>query len=85
MSCNKSCLAACKTLDVSCPNSDCRNWMDYEEEYNCVLEAVERAQEEGKELTLREVANRLGCSFVRVKQIEDEALQKLKLINEDLH
>lgn len=85
MSCYKSCLQACKTLDVSCPNQDCRNWMNYEEEYNCVLQAVDKAKEEDRELTLREVAKRLGCSFVRVKQIEDEALQKLKLFNEQAY
>lgn len=78
----KTCLQACKTLDVSCPNQDCRNWISYEEEYNCVLQAVEKAKEDDRELTLREVAKRLGCSFVRVKQIEDEALEKLKVFNE---
>ena len=78
-----NCLQACKTLQVSCPNEACRNWMSYEEEYNCVLHAVEKAKKEDRELTLREVAKRLGCSFVRVKQIEDEALEKLKLFERE--
>jgi DNA-directed RNA polymerase sigma subunit (sigma70/sigma32) len=30
-------------------------------------------------MTLREIAQRVGCSFVRVKQIENEALQKIKV------
>ena len=84
MSCNKACLQACKTLDVSCPNEDCRNWMKYEEEYNCVLYAVDKAEQENKELTLRDVARRLGCSFVRVKQIEDEAIKKLDAFKEHM-
>ena len=84
MSCNKACLQACKALQTSCPNEDCRNWMDYEEEYNCVLYAVDNAEQENKELTLRDVAKRLGCSFVRVKQIEDEAIKKLDAFKEDM-
>jgi hypothetical protein len=81
---SNSCLQACKNLNVSCPNESCRNWMNYEEEYNCVLYAVEKSKLDDKELTLREVAKRLGCSFVRVKQIEDEALNKLKLYKENI-
>jgi hypothetical protein len=85
MSCNKQCLEACKNLDVSCPNSSCRNWIEFEEEYNCVLYTVDKAQEEERELTLRDVAKRLGCSFVRVKQIEDEALVKLNTIKDAIY
>lgn len=85
MSCNKQCLNTCLKLEVSCPNQDCRNWMNYEEEYNCVLYAVDNAERNNKELTLREVAKRLGCSFVRVKQIEDEALIKLNALKEGIY
>jgi len=74
----KACLQACKNLNVSCPNSDCRNWINYDNEFNCVLYTVETAQDKNQQLTLRDVAERIGCSFVRVKQIEDEALKKLK-------
>lgn len=69
----KECLSACRSLNVSCPNNDCRNWINYESEYNCVLEAVDR----NDNMTLREVAKRLGVSFVRIKQIEDKALKKI--------
>ena len=70
----KECARACKSHNVSCPVSECRNWMDYEEDHNC---AVIAAFDHDK-LTLREVAERLKLSFVRVKQIEDTALVKLK-------
>jgi DNA-directed RNA polymerase specialized sigma subunit len=30
-------------------------------------------------MTLREVADRMGISFVRVKQIQDKAIKKLQL------
>jgi len=79
------CLNACKNLNVSCPNSGCRNWVNYESEYNCVLETVALAEQDGRQLTLRDVAKRLGCSFVRVKQIEDEALNKLNSVKESIY
>jgi len=49
--------------------------MDYEEDLNCSLIAVDK--HEGG-LTLREVGERLGISFVRVCQIEKGAVTKLK-------
>ena len=57
-----------------CNNRDCRQWINYPEDNNCVLEAVRK---NGK-MTLRECAKRLGVSYVRVKQIEDKALKKLE-------
>jgi hypothetical protein len=75
----KTCVEACKTLEESCPNTDCRNWMDYPEDLNCIQVCVEK----NGPLTLREVSKRLGCSFVRVKQIEDSVLEKLKSEMED--
>jgi len=68
------CLNTCKKLDVPCPIKECRMWIDYKKDYNCVHETV---FQHGS-LTLREVADRLGVSFVRVKQIEDKAREKLK-------
>jgi hypothetical protein len=70
----KTCVEACKTLEESCPNTDCRNWINFEEDLNCIQVCVEK----NGPLTLREVSKRLGCSFVRVKQIEDAVLEKLK-------
>ena len=68
------CLETCRRLSVSCPNQSCRLWIDSEGEYNCIQEAL-RTREY---LTLREVADRMGMSFVRVKQIQDVALNKIK-------
>ena len=49
------------------------------EDLNCVLEAVKKNNNSG--LTLREVADRLGVSFVRIKQIESAAIKKLQLLD----
>jgi hypothetical protein len=70
----KTCIEACQTLDESCPNKECKFWINYEDDLNCANIAIEK----NGSMTLREVAKRVGCSFVRVKQIEDESLEKIK-------
>lgn len=70
----KTCTEACTKLEESCPNVDCRNWMDYEEDLNCAIIAADKHGG----LTLREVSDRIGLSFVRVKQLEDSAKEKIK-------
>jgi hypothetical protein len=70
----KTCTEACEKLDEPCPNSECRNWMNYEEDLNCAVLAADKHGE----LTLREVSKRIGLSFVRVKQLEDSAREKIK-------
>jgi len=72
----KSCLLTCKELNVVCPVEECRNWINYESDLNCTLEAVNKSGC----MTLRETAERLQISFVRVKQIEDKALKKISLL-----
>ena len=67
------CKDVCKDKEIACPIKDCRQWIDYEEDLNCTLIAVDK---HGK-MTLREVAERLGVSFVRIKQIETKAKEKL--------
>ena len=69
----ETCYECCIEHDVSCPLRDCRHWMDYEEDLNCCLVAVEK---HGR-MTLREISERLGVSFVRIKQIQDVALRKM--------
>ena len=71
----RECAKLCKKLDVSCPNTDCRMYLDYEEDLNCTLVTVDK-YENG--MTLREIAPRLGVSHVRVKQIEEKLLQKVR-------
>ena len=70
----RECAKLCHKLDVSCPNTDCRMYLDYEDDLNCTLVAVEKHGA----MTLRDLAPRLGVSFVRVKQIEDTIMKKLR-------
>tara|TARA_R100000664_G_C2669712_1_gene82283 strand:- start:299 stop:538 length:240 start_codon:yes stop_codon:yes gene_type:complete len=67
------CLEVCQELECACPVKECRSWIDYEEDYNCIHEAISKHGA----MTLREVADRMGVSFVRIKQIEEKALKKM--------
>ena len=71
-----NCIDTCRETNRPCEQRDCRMWVDYPPELNCCHETVE----ENGRMTLREVAERLNISYVRVKQIEDKALGKLKTI-----
>ena len=55
--------------------SECRHWIDYEEDLNCCLIAI--TKRDSAPMSLREVGDRLNLTFVRVKQIQDKAIQKL--------
>lgn len=73
----RECCEKCLEYDVSCPieNSDCRQWIDYDDDLNCTLIAVDNNSKDP--MTLREVSKRIGVSFVRVKQIQTKAVKKL--------
>jgi hypothetical protein len=62
------------TGETPCCNKECRNWIDYDEDKNCCLISIDRHGQ----MTLMQVAERLGVSHVRIKQIQDKALIKLK-------
>jgi len=70
----KVCSRKCKELDIACPIKDCRMWIDYKNELNCTLISIY----ENGPMTLRQIAERSGISFARVKQIETKALLKMK-------
>ena len=68
------CSRKCIRSKCGCTQEGCRYWINYKPEYNCTLVAI---YENGK-MTLRQVADRIGLSFARIKQIETAALKKLK-------
>ena len=76
------CFKQCESANESCKEKECRLWIDYEDDLNCTMVAVSRNPD--SKMTLREVANRLGISFVRVKQIEEKALNKLGITGKGL-
>tara|TARA_R100000700_G_C3123759_1_gene111696 strand:+ start:366 stop:608 length:243 start_codon:yes stop_codon:yes gene_type:complete len=70
-----SCCESCVSNDVGCPIEECRYWINYEEDLNCTLIAVDN----NGPMTLREIADRMDVSFVRIKQIQDKALKKIPI------
>ena len=68
------CAKKCSELNVSCPVKDCRLWLDYEEDLNCVNIAIDK----NGAMKLRQVAERCGVTTARAQQIEKAALPKLK-------
>jgi hypothetical protein len=77
-------MRSCKTgvilRNKPCEECECRMWMDYEQDLNCTLVAVDKHGP----LNLRQIGERLGISFVRVKQIQDAAVAKLASKNNKL-
>lgn len=69
----KECSKVCLSLNEECPFKECKHWINYSEDCNCDLISIEKIGN----LTLREVGERLGVSFVRIKQIEDVAIKKI--------
>jgi DNA-directed RNA polymerase specialized sigma subunit len=68
------CSRQCQRIKKSCDKKECKYWINYPDDHNCTLIAI---YENGR-MTLRQVAERLGISFARVKQIESAALLKIK-------
>jgi len=71
----KSCAQLCRDKKVSCPNTDCKMWINFEEDLNCANISIAK----NGNMTLRQVAEREHLSFVRIQQIEKKVLQKLKV------
>ncbi len=70
----RECAKACSENKKKCSQKECRLWIDYKKDLNCTLIAVEQ----NPSMTLDEVSKRLGISLVRVKQIQDKAVQKMQ-------
>tara|TARA_R100001591_G_scaffold41915_1_gene53237 strand:- start:191 stop:442 length:252 start_codon:yes stop_codon:yes gene_type:complete len=75
----RECSRKCIELETECPCTECRLWIDYPDEKNCSLISIN----ENDSMTLREVGERLGISFARVKQIEQKALSRIRKFNID--
>ena len=70
------CAQKCRELDVSCPVTECRSWINYEEDLNCTNIAIDK----NGTMKLRQIAERLGLTPARIQQIEKGALAKLNKV-----
>ena len=70
----KSCAQECLLNASCCDATACRYWINYNKDLNCCLIAIAKKGN----MTLNEVGERLGISYVRVKQIESGAINKLQ-------
>jgi hypothetical protein len=73
------CAQQCLKDKECCEAEKCRFNINFEREYNCCLISVYL----NGPLSLRQVAEREGISFSRVKQIENQTLFKLKKNNSE--
>ena len=67
------CYTKCHKEKKSCEVKECRLWIDYPQDLNCVEITV---QKEGS-LTLTKIGDRLKLTASRVKQIENKALARV--------
>jgi hypothetical protein len=70
----RDCAKECYLAKKCCANTECRLYIDYEEDFNCTLIAVTKHGP----MTLEEIGRRHNISTVRAKQIVDATLLKLK-------
>jgi hypothetical protein len=70
----KLCAEVCNKDNKPCEQKECRMWINYEKDLNC----TQIASKKNGRMTLKQVGARLGISYVRVTQIEKQALNKLE-------
>ena len=70
----KKCVSKCINANRKCNKKSCRYWINYRDDLNCTFITIEKHGS----LTLKEIATRENLSLVRIKQIQDQALIKIK-------
>jgi hypothetical protein len=70
----RNCAKECFLTKTNCENRECRLFIEYEEDLNCTILAVNKHGP----MTLEEIGRRHHISTVRAKQILDATLIKLK-------
>lgn len=65
--------------DLLCKNSKCRYHISCEEDRNCAILSAETNGPQG----LREIAAKMNLSYVRIFQIEKDAMSKIILDEND--
>ena len=72
----RDCAKKCFFYKKSCENTKCRLFIEYEEDLNCTMVAVNNHPD--NYMTLEQIAKRHNVSVVRIKQIIDATLKKIK-------
>ncbi len=70
----RDCVKKCYLTRIACDNQECRLHIEFEEDLNCTAVAVDKHGP----MTLEQIGIRHHVSTVRIKQILDATLQKLK-------
>jgi len=70
----RDCVKKCYLAKAPCENMECRMHIDFTEDLNCTVIAVKKHGP----MTLEEIGRRHHISTVRIKQILDATLLKLK-------
>lgn len=70
----RECVKKCYLAKKACENTECRLHIDFTEDLNCTVIAVKKHGP----MTLEEIGRRHQVSTVRIKQIVDATLLKLK-------
>ena len=71
------CAEVCYKSNTPCEKKECRLWLNHHDDLNCTQVAVKK----NGAMTLKQVGERLDISYVRVTQIEKEAINKLKKVS----
>lgn len=70
----RECAKECYLSRLPCKAKECRLHIEFEEDLNCTVIAVKKHGP----MTLEQIGQRHNVSTVRIKQILDSTLQKLK-------
>ncbi len=74
----KECALECFSKKNKCNVKNCKYWIKYGKEFNCSLLSIAL----NGSMTLQQTGERLGISAVRVKQIQDKAIKKIKFLSD---
>lgn len=68
------CIDECNKNKEACTKDSCRHWINYKDDLNCSIISADK----NGPMTLEEIAKRMNITLVRIKQIQDDALKKMK-------
>ena len=69
----QTCFNTHSKLNVSCNKKSCRQWIEKEDDLNCVILSARRGPK-----TLQEIGDLFGLTRMRVCQIEKSIINKVK-------